>query len=81
MSTVTARHKITGIVADIPEEYLDHPVFGQYLEVTDEPAFCADCELPDPLPAPEEEEEEDDSEMLTEPVIDWLPLDAKHIRD
>lgn len=27
-----ARHKITGLVADLPDEIIEHPVLGEHLE-------------------------------------------------
>lgn len=57
--TVTLKHTLTGIVAEYPDEYLDHPVWGSVLVPTHEEAFCTDCEIPDqtlvsePEPDPE----------------------------
>lgn len=53
--TVTLKHTLTGIVAEYPDEYLDHPVWGDVLVPTHEEAFCTDCEIPDPEPEPEVE--------------------------
>lgn len=53
--TVTLKHTLTGIVAEYPDEYLDHPVWGRVLVPTHEEAFCADCELPDQGPVSEPE--------------------------
>ena len=65
--TVTLKHTLTGIVAEYPDEYLDHPVWGSVLEPTHEEAFCTDCEIPAPVPAPEpapeSEPEVDDTEF------------------
>lgn len=35
---VYTRHTISGKKEEVPEHFLDHPVFGQYLEVVDEDA-------------------------------------------
>ena len=51
--TVTLKHTLTGIVAEYPDEYLDHPVWGDVLVPTHEEAFCTDCEIPDQAPVPE----------------------------
>lgn len=32
------RHTITGKIEDVPQNLVDHPVLGQYLEVVDEDA-------------------------------------------
>lgn len=55
--TITLKHTLTGIVAEYPDEYLDHPVWGGVLVPTHEEAFCTDCEIPDPVPTPEPEPE------------------------
>lgn len=52
-NTVTLKHTLTGRVAEYPEHYLWHPVFGQYLVPTDEEAQCVDCVTPDPEPVAE----------------------------
>ncbi len=33
MTFVTFRHTETGVLTQLPEDYADHPVFGQYLEL------------------------------------------------
>lgn len=43
---IAMRHKLTGIVAEFPARYLDHPVLGQNLEAVDEDAYCTDCTVP-----------------------------------
>lgn len=46
MTKITARHKLTGIVAEFPAHYLTHPVLGVNLELVDEEVCCTNCELP-----------------------------------
>lgn len=42
---IAARHVLTGLVTNVNEDLLDHPVLGQYLvRVSDEPV-CSDCHL------------------------------------
>lgn len=55
--TVTLKHTLTGVVAEYPDEYLDHPVWGSVLVPTHEEAFCTDCEIPTPPIEPEPEPE------------------------
>ena len=33
MTFVTFRHKETGVLTELPDHYIDHPVFGEYLEL------------------------------------------------
>lgn len=54
------KHTITGIVAEYPDHYRDHPVLGQYLvEVPKPTRGCIDCGLPveDEVPVVEQTEE------------------------
>lgn len=47
MATIWAQHTITGakvqVGSDIPEHYLQHPVFGQFYVVIDSPEECVTC--------------------------------------
>lgn len=60
MGFVNVKHKITGIVQNLPEHYLEHPVFGDQFELTDDTVECYDCVLPEEpetiLPPDEEPE-------------------------
>jgi len=52
----TAKHAVTGVVAEYPVEYKDIPDFKDVLIPTDEEpdsAACASCNLPDEVPADE----------------------------
>ena len=64
--TITLKHTLTGIVADYPDGYDKHPVFGEYLEHTDQEAHCVDCEVPAPAV-----EIEPDTDTATAPAQEY----------
>lgn len=45
---IRVKNKITGVVTDIPKHYQDFAALFAPWELTDEEAFCTDCEIPEP---------------------------------
>lgn len=74
---ITMRHKLTGIVAEFPARYLDHPVLGQNLEAVDEDAYCTDCVVPT-APSAVDLDDEPVTTTADEPVAyGEKPVDVK----
>lgn len=64
MADVYVKHTITGLVQRVPEDYLDHPVLGQYFVLVD-PAddYCADCGVTPPDEVVVEDAPAEDSDI------------------
>ena len=77
---IRTRHTIAGVIdPNTPEHYLDHPVFGKYLERVDEDAKPFAPELHKPRTAKVETPEVDPDEVHDSAPVEATPLDVKSI--
>lgn len=46
--SIRVKNTITGVVAELPAHYLDIPALFEPWELTEDEAYCTDCEIPAP---------------------------------
>lgn len=75
---IRTRHTVAGAIdPNTPEHYLNHPVFGKYLERVDEDAKPFTPELHKPRTAKVETPEVKAGEVSDRTLLEVTPLDVK----